>query len=230
VGLLGRLRYRIGRRRAEVRLSRMLRRAAERASAPQQVFDAASSIALEGISIQPIQVRSEIEALLALIRAHGSRRILEIGTANGGTLYLLTWATAPKARLLSLDIRDFDPARLRLFESFAHAGKKVVVMQGDSHLETTRDAVARFFGDPIDVLFIDGDHSGESVRRDYELYSPLVRTGGLIVFHDIVDGPESLVGGVPAFWREVRAELADPVELVESWTQGGFGIAVGRKR
>lgn len=228
--MLGRLRYWIGRRLAEFRLSRLLRRTAETATAPQQVFEAASSVALEGITIQPIQVRSEIEALLAVVRDHDARRILEIGTANGGTLYLLTWASAPSARILSLDIRDFDSLRRRLFESFGHAGKKVALMQADSHLETTRDAVARFFGDPIDVLFIDGDHSGESVRRDYELSSPLVRSGGLIVFHDIVDGPEELVGGVPVFWREVRSELADPVELVESWTQGGFGIAVGRKR
>jgi predicted O-methyltransferase YrrM len=211
-------------------VSRLLRRTAERATTPKLVFDAASSVALEGISIQPIQVRSEIEALLTIVRDHDSHRILEIGTANGGTLYLLTWASAPNARLLSLDIREFEPLRRHLFESFGHAGKKVVVMQGDSHLETTRDAVSRFFGAPIDVLFIDGDHSGESVRRDYELYSPLVRPGGLIVLHDIVDGPESLVGGVPVFWREVRSELDDPVELVESWTQGGFGIAVGRRR
>lgn len=229
MGPLGRLRYRIGRRRAALRLGRQLRRTAQAATMPGPVFEAASSMSLEGISIQPIQVRSEIEALLALVHEHDALRILEIGTANGGTLYLLTWASAPNARVLSLDIRDFDTVHRSLFQSFGHAGKKVVLMQADSHLETTRDAVAHFFGGPIDVLFIDGDHSAESVRRDYELYAPLVRSGGLIAFHDVVDGPTELVGGVPEFWREVRSELADPAELVESWTQGGFGIAVGRK-
>jgi hypothetical protein len=67
------------------------------------------------------------------------------------------------------------------------------------------------------------------VRRDYELYSPLVRPGGIVAFHDIVDGAESAVGEVPRFWRELRATAHDPVEIVESWSQGGFGIGVVRR-
>jgi predicted O-methyltransferase YrrM len=68
------------------------------------------------------------------------------------------------------------------------------------------------------------------VRRDYELYAPLVRDGGLIAFHDIVNGREEMVGGVPRFWREVRTELDNPREIVESWEQGGYGIGLGRRR
>jgi hypothetical protein len=34
------------------------------------------------------------------------------------------------------------------------------------------------------LLFIDGDHRYEGVRRDFEMYSPLVGAGGLIAFHD----------------------------------------------
>jgi predicted O-methyltransferase YrrM len=79
------------------------------------------------------------------------------------------------------------------------------------------------------LLFIDGDHSYEGVRRDWELYSPLVRPGGLIALHDIVEGPEWAVGEVPRFWREVRDTLDDVVELVESRDQGGYGIGVGRR-
>ena len=231
MGSLARLRYRLGRRRAAARMSSLLRSAAESATTPQEVVEAASSIAVEEFKIQPIQIRTEIEQLLALVRSESPRRVLEIGTANAGTLYLLAWATAPDAALLSLDIRAFDPVHHRLIESFAGGRRRVVLMQADSHLDATRDAVARHFGgEGIDVLFIDGDHSGESVRRDYELYAPLVRTGGLIAFHDIVDGPEELVGGVPAFWREVRSSLEDPRELVESPAQGGYGIGVGRAR
>jgi hypothetical protein len=48
-------------------------------------------------------------------------------------------------------------------------------------------------------LFIDGDHTYEGVRRDFEMYSPLVRKGGIIAFHDIYPGPEESVGGVPKF-------------------------------
>jgi predicted O-methyltransferase YrrM len=231
VGPLGRLRYRVGRRRAAARFSSLLRQTAERATTPEELFDAASSLELEELSIVPIQVRAEIVALLALLRAEQPRRVLEIGTANGGTLYLVAWASAADARIVSLDIRQFNPLQRRIFESFGRGSQQVRIEQGDSHLDGTRDAVRASFGaDQLDFLFIDGDHSASSVRHDYELYAPLVRPGGLIAFHDIVDGPDELVGGVPAFWREVRGQLDDPRELVESWEQGGFGIGVGRVR
>jgi len=62
------------------------------------------------------------------------------------------------------------------------------------------------------------------VRRDFELYSPLVRAGGLIAFHDIVDGRPDYVGGVPEFWKSVKTP--DARELVEDPRQGGWGIGV----
>jgi len=45
-----------------------------------------------------------------------------------------------------------------------------------------------------DFLFIDGDHTYEGVEGDFEMYSPLVRRGGIIAFHDIVPGPPENVG------------------------------------
>src|SRR5256884_4232168 len=38
--------------------------------------------------------------------------------------------------------------------------------------------------DLIDLLFIDGDHEYEAVRRDFEDWSPHLREGGIIIFHD----------------------------------------------
>lgn len=37
---------------------------------------------------------------------------------------------------------------------------------------------------PIDVLFIDGDHSYEGVKDDWDNFSPLVKAGGIVYFHD----------------------------------------------
>jgi hypothetical protein len=58
------------------------------------------------------------------------------------------------------------------------------------------------------------------------MYSPLVRSGGLVAFHDIVPGPAEAVGGVPSFWQTVRG--AESIEFVEDWKQGGYGIGVLR--
>ncbi len=36
----------------------------------------------------------------------------------------------------------------------------------------------------IDFLFIDGDHSYESVKQDWDLYSSLLKPGAIVAFHD----------------------------------------------
>jgi predicted O-methyltransferase YrrM len=209
---------------------RALRRAGARASTPEAAVDAAFRTRVGVTAVKPTQVPEEMVAFLTQIRPTRPRRVLEIGTDNGGTLYLLAWASAPDARILSVDVREFGRLRRQLYRSFGRRRQRIEVYRGDSQLPTTRTAIERYFrGKPLDLLFIDGDHSYESVRRDYELYAPLVRNGGTIAFHDVVDGPESSVGGVPRFWREVRSSLADSVEIVQSRDQGGYGIGVGMK-
>jgi hypothetical protein len=42
----------------------------------------------------------------------------------------------------------------------------------------------------IDVLFIDGDHSYEGVKTDFELYSKIMSDNGIIIIHDTDDNYE----------------------------------------
>lgn len=42
---------------------------------------------------------------------------------------------------------------------------------------------------PYDFLFIDAGHSVEDARRDHANYGPMIRPGGLIVFHDALCRP-----------------------------------------
>lgn len=57
---------------------------------------------------KPLQVREEIKTLLAIIQSRGAKRILEIGTANGGTLFLFSRVAAPDGLLLSIDLPNGD--------------------------------------------------------------------------------------------------------------------------
>lgn len=64
-------------------------------------------------------------------------------------------------------------------------------------VSSSADAAAAWSG-PIRLLFIDGDHSYEASKRDFELWSRFVVPGGLIGFHDIRAWP-----GVTQFYGEL---------------------------
>jgi len=66
----------------------------------------------------------------------------------------------------------------------------------------------------LSFLFIDGNHTYKGVKKDFEMYSNLVGEGGLIAFHDIVQGPLESVGDVPSFWNEIKYDF-DHVEFVK---------------
>jgi predicted O-methyltransferase YrrM len=55
---------------------------------------------------------------------------------------------------------------------------------------------------PYDFLFIDGDHTYDSVRKDWDNYSPMVREGGIIALHDILPRPGY---GVSQLWEQITS-------------------------
>jgi predicted O-methyltransferase YrrM len=65
---------------------------------------------------------------------------------------------------------------------------------------------------PIDLFFIDGDHTYSGVKRDFELFLPYMRPHGLILFHDTdwdlhpIAGRERSDMGVPQFVEELRLQ------------------------
>jgi len=224
----------LGDRLAATGAARALRR--QRPTDPAAALRFARSFDYGGIRIRPMQVPGEVERFLELVTADQPRAVLELGTAQGGTLFLLATAAAADAVLVAVDApegaRTFggNPhyyRRRALFESFARDGQRIVYLARDSHRPETLTEVGRALGDrQLDLLFIDGDHSADGVAADFATYAPLVRRGGLVALHDIVPGPPEAVGGVPEFWRHIRDETA--VELVEDWDQGGWGIGVLR--
>ena len=76
-----------------------------------------------------------------------------------------------------------------------------------------------------DFLFIDGDHTYQGVKADFEMYAPLVRPGGLVVFHDICKHAEAMDCHVDRFWQEIKNERQTR-EFVDNRDQGTCGIGV----
>ncbi len=177
------------------------------------------------VKVRTVQRRSEILALAEAVSALSPERILEIGTYRGGTLLL--WAQIASHRVVSCDL-CVKPHLVDLYQSFAPTASEceVTVKLGNTHDADFAAAVAAEFDGPIDFLFIDGDHSTDGVRQDYEEFRGLVRPGGLIAFHDIAPLQPIEGNQVHWFWESLRDSLpADSVhESIEEPGQSGFGI------
>ncbi len=211
---------------------RTLKRRARRDTSIDEHLRTAFECRSGPLYIMPYQVPSEIKALLELVASRSCARVLEIGSSKGGTIYLFSRVSSPQATLVTVDLpgsllRGHYPRwKDSLYRSFAGDGQTLVPMRGDSHTPGTSARVFDALGrQPVDFLFIDGDHSYDGAKDDFERYRKLVTPNGIIAFHDVVPGPAEMVGGVPQLWQELKQQYTHR-ELVESWTQGGFGIGV----
>lgn len=58
------------------------------------------------------------------------------------------------------------------------------IFRGNSHSKDMFDNIKNEFKNGIDLLFIDGDHRRKAVISDFNMYFPMVNSGGYIVFDD----------------------------------------------
>ena len=161
------------------------------------------------------QKPDELAAFLHLVAAADPQVILEIGSDAGGTLY--AWSRLPSApRVIAVSLPG------QAYSRTGHGPRLhgAVLAEGDSHdpaiLARVRVALR---GRRVDMLFIDADHTYAAARADFETFSPLVRGGGLIVFHDICG-----IADVRRLWNEVRAGMPHTEIITGRTDWGGFGI------
>ena len=177
------------------------------------------------------QNMSEITAFVDYARRIEPRVVCEIGVQDGGTNFILSRALGTVTTIVGIDLYVSLKSQLRFYR---RGDVALHIIEGSSQAADTHRKLQRVLGSrPIDVLFIDGDHTYEGALRDFSMYSPLVRAGGLIAFHDIVEDSytrfaiktESYVGDVPTLWRRVR-EHYHYEEFIDAPDQDGRGIGV----
>ena len=99
----------------------------------------------------------------------------------------------------------YEQFKMPFFTNFAREQQKIYLIRADSHLTGSLQKVkSALKGKSLDFLFIDGDHSYRGVKQDFEMYSPLVRKGGLVAFHDICRHPPELRCDVYSYWNEIK--------------------------
>lgn len=161
--------------------------------------------------IRLAQINEELYELSLKVVEHKPKVIAEIGTWNGGTLYVWTRINPQTKKIISIDLPDgkfgggYDAKRIKFFKEFAYDMPecKLYFIRGDSKSKITYDTLNRNLGiDKIDFLYIDGDHTYEGIKKDFEIYIKLMSPNGLIGLHDINTYKEGY--GVYKFWNEVK--------------------------
>ena len=149
--------------------------------------------------------------------------ILEVGVEHGGTLNLWAEFTTDDALCIGIDEKP-ESKDIKL----ANKEQKFEIVCGNSNVLETKDQVLKILGDrKLDFLFIDADHSYEGIKSDFELYSPLVRSGGVIAFHDIrVNHNQKVCFGSMQFWQELKEQYPDAVEFINTEADIHYGIGM----
>ena len=132
----------------------------------------------------------EIMTFLDLIKADKKGSILEIGLGYYGSSHFLFKSFFKDVLTVEFSIertRDFFRHLEKYEDVSENLGTSAVVI-GDSinpltFLKITKH-MEKIESDGFDCLFIDGYHSLQYVLGDHQLYSSLVKPGGVIAFHD----------------------------------------------
>jgi predicted O-methyltransferase YrrM len=136
---------------------------------------------------------------------------LEIGCYAGGSACLLL--QRPNTNVTSIDLgHPISPEIvLKNVNSLNVHKNNYEYIQGDSKdLNVFNQAITKH--KELDILFIDGDHSYNGVKSDFELYSKLVKDGGYIIFDDYNDhvySPE-----VKKYVDELVKNINDEYEII----------------
>jgi predicted O-methyltransferase YrrM len=136
----------------------------------------------------------EFASLLLMLKDERIRSVLEVGVFQGGTLAWFA-AALPDASIVGID-----PAP-RLAPSIKPWAYSLVIRGCSQDPDMRQRARSLNDGEPFEFAFIDGDHTGPSVREDWEWAQREITR--IVAFHDIAKvGNPSIE--VKPLWEEIR--------------------------
>jgi len=169
---------------------------------------------------------SENERATLARHVAGKKRVVEIGVWHGVTTKVLRNAMAPDGVLLGVDPYPkgrfgFSVQSVIAHREIARVTNGTIVWQRSTGVQAAR-LYAAGNGPPPDFIFIDGEHSYEGLRGDWEAWSPLVAPQGIIALHDSCSSLERNIEGAGSVVFTRETILPDPrfrlVETVDTLT------------
>lgn len=186
-----------------------------------------------GGALAPRQSRWEFRWFVDEVARRRPSTVVEIGTSRGGSLLGLCRAAPDEATIVSVDIpaglggSGYPRWKEHVLASFAKPGQDLHLVRADSSDPATAERVSEILDDrPLDLLFIDGDHSYEGVRADWDAYSPMVGPGGVAILHDVLPNPWNPSVEVDAFWEDHLADSAHTRVVRDPGDMDRFGFGI----
>jgi predicted O-methyltransferase YrrM len=171
--------------------------------------------------IPPRTMHSEADAAVLRATAAGRRRVVEIGVYEGSSAAVLCEVLDPDAELHLIDpFGEHGWALPAGWGATEGASRRVVARarrrhrgpQVTWHVDYSAAVAARWEG-AVDLVFIDGDHSEDGVRTDWEGWNGFVEPGGAVLFHDARESQEGGRG------------LPGPTAVVDGLFRGAGAVA-----
>ena len=175
--------------------------------------------------------------LYGLARSIKPKVCVEIGSARGKSACAVGLALRRNGggKLYAIDPHSLtnwnDTNSLDSFAIINEHLRKAGVTNFVEIVRQTSDVAAKGWNKKIDLIFIDGDHSYEGVKADWDLFLPHLSEFGVVVFHDTLWDlrPDTTIAradmGVPRFVDELRA-AGYPVITIDQ----NFGVSLVQPR
>lgn len=174
------------------------------------------------------QMKDELTPFIEFLKYKKVMKYLEVGARHGDTFHEIMINLPVGSLGVAVDLpgalwgkKTTGDALRRVVTDLRKRGYEVHYILGDSKSEEVLKTVRAFA--PFDAALIDGDHTYEGVKADYQNYQSLAP---VIAFHDIVgDGQIEKVYGnkveVPRLWKELQG---NKTEFVAKGSKMGIGV------
>ncbi|HRZ84727.1 MAG TPA: class I SAM-dependent methyltransferase [Candidatus Dojkabacteria bacterium] len=153
-----------------------------------------------------------------LVRNTKPKVIVELGTHKGNSLFSMAQAIKDSklnTKLYGIDTWEGDPQAgyygEDIYKEFLKISKKYYKDVNIIPLKMLFDnALKEFKDNSIDILHIDGLHTYEAVKHDFDTWLPKVKKDtGIIMFHDVCETKDDF--GVYKLWDELKKRYKNTI-------------------
>jgi predicted O-methyltransferase YrrM len=161
------------------------------------------------------------QALYALIRLLEPKNVIEIGSYVGASSICIAQALADNAVPGLLHCVELEERHVALTKD--HLAEAALAERARLYCGSSQDPAIVHSLPRSELIFIDGDHTHEGAKKDFEIYEALLSDDGVIVFHDTVK--------IMSLQRLMMEISQDPrFDTISLATSDGDGMTLVRRR